>query len=173
MMPDRNEEMGAMSVLHLRKELEERPVTVEVADVAIRSFDLAKDVAAWLTLRDRAVAWLKPTARTWTAKDFRAEMSGKAWWREDWTWLAVAGDTGATVVGAVTLAVREGATGSVPVVHWLLVDPRWRRRGIARLLMSRLEEAAWKAGWRELQLETHVNWSEAVAFYQSIGFEPV
>jgi GNAT superfamily N-acetyltransferase len=144
-----------------------------VAGIRVRTIKLPGDVPAWLTLRDRAVAWLKPTARTWAAADFRAEMSGKAWWREDWTWLAVSEDAQSSIVGAVTLAVREGAGGSVAVVHWLLVDPRWRRRGIARLLLARLEEAAWKAGWRELQLETHVNWSEAVAFYQSIGFEPV
>jgi GNAT superfamily N-acetyltransferase len=162
-----------MSVLHFRKELKERPISVDLPGIAVRNFDLARDMAAWLTLRDRAVAWLKPTARTWMAEDFRAEMSGKAWWRADWTWLAAPEDAPSTIVGSVTLAVREGASGSMPVVHWLLVDPRWRRRGIGRLLMARLEAAAWEAGWRELQLETHANWSEAVAFYQSIGFEPL
>jgi hypothetical protein len=36
-----------------------------------------------------------------------------------------------------------------------------------------LERAAWDAGWREVQLETHAGWSEAVAFYHSIGYAPV
>ena len=58
------------------------------------------------------------------------------------------------------------------MVHWLLVDPRWRRRGIGRLLMSHLELAAWDDGWREMQLETHAGWAAAVAFYQSMGYEP-
>jgi len=89
-------------------------------------------------------------------------------------WLAVDERIGiAAVVGAVTLAIREGAARSVPVVHWLLVDPAWRRRGIGRLLMSHLERAAWDAGWREIELETHAGWIEAVAFYQSIGYAPV
>lgn len=60
----------------------------------------------------------------------------------------------------------------MPVVHWLLVDPNYRRRGIGRLLMNCLERAAWDAGHRELQLETHAGWSAAVAFYQSIGYAP-
>jgi GNAT superfamily N-acetyltransferase len=161
----------ASAVIQLRKVLEGRPELVDVAGVGVRGFVLAEDVAAWLKLRERAVAWLKPTARAWSVDDFRAEMSGKAWWREDWTWLAVAGDDASVIVGAVTLAVRDGEGAAMPVVHWLLVDPRWRRRGIGRMLMSRLELAVWDAGWRELRLETHANWSEAVVFYQSMGFE--
>lgn len=142
----------------------------------MRTIELPGDLAAWLALRGRAVAWLKPAVRAWTADDFAAEMSGKPWWRAEWTWLAVAGESGNVgpqLVGSVTLAVREGAVGAVPVVHWLLVDPRRRRRGIGRLLMAHLEQAAWDAGWREIQLETHANWTEAAAFYQSIGFTPL
>jgi GNAT superfamily N-acetyltransferase len=78
-----------------------------------------------------------------------------------------------TIVGSVTLALREGHVATMPVVHWLLVDPLWRRRGVARLLMSHLELAAWNDGWREIELETHAGWASAVAFYQSIGYAPV
>jgi GNAT superfamily N-acetyltransferase len=84
-----------------------------------------------------------------------------------------ASDAASKVVGAVTLAIRESATSGVPVVHWLLVDPAWRRLGIARVLMSQLEHAAWEAGFREVQLETHSGWAAAVAFYQSIGYAPL
>jgi GNAT superfamily N-acetyltransferase len=139
----------------------------------MRTIELPGDVAAWLMLRGRAVAWLAPAVRAWTAEDFAVEMSGKPWWRADWTWLVVPVEAPQQVVGSVTLAVREGEVGKVAVVHWLLVDPRWRRRGIGQLLMSHLERAAWDAGWREIQLETHAGWTEAVAFYQSMGFEPV
>jgi GNAT superfamily N-acetyltransferase len=159
------------SVLHYRKVLEERPASVEVGGVLVRGFALPGDVPAWLTLRGRAVAWLKPAVRAWTAEDFAAEMSGKPWWRNEWTWLATPIDAPQQVIGSVTLAVREGVAGVVPVVHWLLVDPRSRRRGIGRLLMMHLERAAWDEGWREIQLETHAGWTDTVAFYQSIGFE--
>jgi GNAT superfamily N-acetyltransferase len=102
-------------------------------------------------------------------------MVDKPWWRAERSWVAVADTPSATqsVVGAVTLALREGAAQEMPVVHWLLVDPEWRRRGVGRLLLSYLEIAAWDDGWREVQLETHSGWVDAVAFYQSIGYAPV
>jgi GNAT superfamily N-acetyltransferase len=109
-----------------------------------------------------------PGARPWSPADFRAEMIEKPWWREDRSWVATTDS--ADVVGAVTLAIRSGKSISIPVVHWLLVDPSFRRRGIAKLLMSNLEQAAWDDGWREVQLETHAGWQAAVAFYQSIGY---
>lgn len=84
-----------------------------------------------------------------------------------------ADDVGATSVGTVTLAMRRGNRTSMPVIHWLLVDPAWRCLGIGRVLVSHLEKAVWDDGWREVQLETHIGWTEAVAFYQSIGYAPV
>ncbi|HEY4235385.1 MAG TPA: GNAT family N-acetyltransferase [Lacipirellulaceae bacterium] len=170
MMPCDSEESAAMTVLHFRKALDSREKAGDIAGITVRTIELPGDVPAWLELRRRAVAWLKPAVRAWTVDDFLAEMSGKTWWREEWTWLAMG--QAEQILGSVTLAVREGAAGEVPVVHWLLVDPRWRRLGIGRVLLLRLEQAAWDAGWRELQLETHANWKEAVAFYQSMGFEP-
>jgi GNAT superfamily N-acetyltransferase len=130
-----------------------------------------EDVAAWLQLRDRAMADQSPGARPWTKSNFRTEMQAKPWWRSDHTWLAMF--DASQIVGSVTLAMREGAARTVPVVHWLLVDPAFRRRGIARLLMQHLEQAAWNEDWREIELETHAGWTAAVAFYQSIGYEPV
>jgi GNAT superfamily N-acetyltransferase len=160
------------AVIHLRKQLTEPPVTAAVAGIAVRPPRIPDDVEAWLDLRKRAMAGQAPAARPWTNADFHAEMTGKAWWRVDRMWLAQCEDSPVALVGSATLALREGRAGSVPVVHWLLVDPAWRRRGIGRLLMSHLERAAWEAGGSEVQLETHAGWNAAVAFYQSIGYSP-
>ena len=165
--------MTMTSIVHLRKALAKQSVLNAVPGVEVRTTAMPKDLHEWLALRGRAVAWLKPAVRAWTEADFTAEISGKPWWRDEWTWLAIPAEAPRQLIGSVTLAVREGTTGAVPVVHWLLVDPRRRRRGIGRLLMSHLERAAWDEGWREIQLETHSGWTDAVAFYQSIGFEPV
>ena len=124
-------------------------------------------------------------------------MQSKPWWRPDRTWVAIAGDLrvargplqlaasgersspaidpndSQSIIGAVTLALREGSDTIIPVVHWLLVDPSWQRRGIGRVLMSHLELAAWNDGHREVEFETHAKWLSAVAFYQSIGYAPV
>jgi GNAT superfamily N-acetyltransferase len=159
------------SVLHFRKELTAPPVVGAVDGIDVRSIAIPDDFAAWLAMRQRAVGDLTPAVRPWTEADFLTEMVQKPWWRSDRSWVAVSDYDQDAILGGVTLAIREGRAVSVPAVHWLLVDPAWRRHGMARLLMSHLERAAWHEGWRELQLETHAGWSAAVAFYHSMGYE--
>jgi GNAT superfamily N-acetyltransferase len=160
------------SVLHFRRQLFRPPDAIEVPDITVRNISIPGDIAEWLALRDRAIADQIPGARPWSESDFFSEMQSKSWWRPERTWLAFALET-ASPVGAVTLAMREGEAGAIPVVHWLLVDPACRRRGVGRLLVSHLELAVWSDGWREIELETHSGWTAAVAFYQSIGYAPV
>ncbi len=164
---------GMTSVLHFRKELLDPPVERAGAGVSIRSIVVPADVEGWLELRKRATAGLIPEVREWNRKDFARQMLAKPWWRNDWTWLATEPQLGKSLIGAVTLGLRTGAESTVPIVHWLLVDPAWRRRGVGRMLVSRLESAAWEAGYRQVELETHANWKGAVAFYQSMGYAPV
>src|SRR6476646_8325295 len=115
------------SVLHFRKELDLPPAATSAVGVSLRSIVVPNDVAGWLALRKRAMTGQSPAVRTWTNADFLAEMIGKPWWRADRSWVAVPAESPETIVGAVTLAVRDGTAWSVPVVHWLLVDPEWRR----------------------------------------------
>jgi GNAT superfamily N-acetyltransferase len=161
-------------VLHLRKELLDPPVERLAANFLVRSIILPDDIEGWLELRKRATADLTPPVREWTRTEFMAQMVDKPWWKDEHTWLAIDAASGRSeVVGAVTLALRTGAAANAPVVHWLLVDPAWRRRGVGKMLMSRLESSAWNAGWREIELETHAGWTDAVAFYHSMGYAPV
>jgi GNAT superfamily N-acetyltransferase len=74
------------------------------------------------------------------------------------------------ILGSVTLARRDSHTSSKPVVHWLMVDPRWQRRGIARLLLTTLEASVWDAGERQIWLETHSAWTKATQFYRAMGY---
>jgi GNAT superfamily N-acetyltransferase len=189
------------AVLHFRRQLLRPPDAAELPGIYVRNFSMTGDVPEWLALRDRAMVDQVPRVRKWSDIDFHSEMTSKSWWSMEHTWVAIAGglrspevvDSGSGpaispatrrspaigpsereyVVGAVTLAMREGAAGTVPVVHWLLVDPAWRRRGVGRLLVSHLERAVWNDGRREIELETHAGWTAAVAFYHSIGYAPV
>jgi len=187
----------SMSILHFRRELDRPPAAVDVPDICVRNMRVPDDVTAWLELRDRAMADERPRARPWSDSDFHSEMLSKPWWRPTRSWVAIAGEprspdeagtaplpatrrspaidslNTSQLVGAVTLALREGASRTVPVVHWLFVDPAWRRRGIAHFLMQHLEKAAYDDGWRDIELETHAGWAAAVGFYQSIGYELV
>jgi GNAT superfamily N-acetyltransferase len=164
------------SILHFRKQLALPPVAVDAAGILVRRLIVPDDIQAWLKLRDRAMAGEAPVVRPWTEADVRREFLDKLWWRDEHAWVAAHDDAAneyQLLAGAVILGCREGAESAVPVVHWLLVDPTFRRRGVGRALMSRLERAAWDAGWREVQLETHAGWASAVAFYHSMGYAPV
>jgi GNAT superfamily N-acetyltransferase len=132
----------------------------------VRTFGGEADIDRWLELRARAFADQKPAVRAWTRHDFEAEFLAKPWWSHERMWFA---ETQATV-GSVTLAIRGRPPDELPVVHWLMVLPDWRRRGLGRLLVRTLEAACWRTGYRQVGLETHVHWSEANAFYRALGY---
>ena len=157
-------------VLHLRKHLSDRPAAEMVSGISVREMLVPGDIAEWLALRERAMFGERPAVRSWGEVDFRREMMAKTWWRSDRAWVACCDESPGEFIGAVTLAMREGRSIRVPVVHWLLVDPARRRRGIGRMLIAHLERVAWGDGWREVQLETHAGWAAAVACYQSMGY---
>lgn len=160
----------AFGVLHLARTIESRPVGQSVSAVTVRSFRGSPDIDTWLELRRRAFEHEVPAVRAWSRDDFQAEFSAKLWWPLERLWFAEAAASGAQVanaVGAVALAMRAG---DQPVIHWLMVLPEWRRRGVGRLLLNVLEIACWDAGYRRIGLETHAAWSSAVEFYRAMGY---
>jgi GNAT superfamily N-acetyltransferase len=171
------------TVLQLCRQLHSKPQAQSLPGTVVRHYAGDADMAAWLDLRHQAFARKRIGVRQWSADDFHAEFTSRWWWKPESMWLAVSTDANVLtplasssqqIIGAITLAMRGEADQSAqarPVVHWLVVHPRWRRRGIGRLLLSQLESAAWDAGHRELWLETHVAWEAAVKFYQSQGYD--
>ena len=172
------------SVLQLTKTLVARPVPLSLPQVGVRAYQGPADMGSWLELRSRAFARQKLGVRHWNEADFAAEFLAKSWWRSDWMWFAEhlpADGSSPHVIGSVTLAIRghlpeadkrqgsDTLTGK-GVVHWLAVLPRERRRGVGRLLMDTLEAAAWDADFRQVSLETHAAWGEAVEFYDTLGY---
>lgn len=55
----------------------------------------------------------------------------------------------------------------------MFARPAHRRTGIARRLLHELEAAGRKAGYRRLVLETGLVQPEAIALYESAGYEPI
>jgi GNAT superfamily N-acetyltransferase len=187
-MEEISQQNPARPVRQVSKRLEHRPMAEIDQAAVIREFGGDMDVAPWLDLRHRAFARERLGVREWTAADFRAEFTSRWWWRPDWMWLAEveqtssilpfslpaeAAGTPKTLIGSVVLAMRGEPEKARPVVHWLIVHPRWRRRGIARAIMSHLEAAAWDAGHREIFLETHSAWIAAGKFYKALGYRDV
>jgi GNAT superfamily N-acetyltransferase len=69
-------------------------------------------------------------------------------------------------------AVRELHPG-VGEVKRMFVSTEWRRRGVARRLLTALELKARELGYRALRIETGVGQPEAIALYQSAGYTAV
>ena len=69
-------------------------------------------------------------------------------------------------------AWRVHAPGVVEVKR-VYVDPAFRRRGLARRLMSALEESAASAGHTAVVLNSGGRQPEALALYAGLGYTPV
>lgn len=161
-------------VLQLTKKLTVCPHAREVDGIRLRHYAGPQDIETWLDLRRRAFAREKVGIGNWTVYDFHREFLTKPWWRPETMWLAEAQPLllPFTVVGTVTLARRGDEPDAKPVVHWLFVAPAHRRRGIGHLLLATLEAAVWDSGERQIWLETHAAWREALRLYESLGYEP-
>ncbi len=180
------------SVLHLCRRLVSPPDLPSIADIQVRHFAGDADIAPWLELRHQAFARQRIGVRQWSHSDFLDEFVHRWWWRPDHMWLAddlqlsplgrgqvedsprrgEGVPAHRRLVGAVTLAMRGNPDDARPVIHWLMVLPSRRRRGIGRLLIAHLERAVWDAGHRTIWLETHAHWEAAAKFYDSLGYHP-
>ncbi|HVF33390.1 MAG TPA: GNAT family N-acetyltransferase [Acidimicrobiales bacterium] len=65
------------------------------------------------------------------------------------------------------------ADGRVCELKRMYVDPDARGRGVARALLERLEDEADGLGFAEVWLETGTEQPEAMALYESAGYEPI
>ena len=159
------------SVLQLVHRLESRPTLCEPLGVQLRNYIGDRDINTWLEIRDQAFARERLGVRRWSSSDFQSEFLDKSWWNPGRMWFAEAEtSSGRVAVGTVTMAVRGDHFEGLPVVHWLAVVPRWRRKGIARLLVATLEAECWDQGHREVWLETHAQWRAAAKFYEAMGY---
>lgn len=70
----------------------------------------------------------------------------------------------AIACGAVVIDGPEGE------LKRMYVDPAYRGRGIGRVILGYLEQAAFEQGCRSLRLETGVLQHEAIRLYESTGF---
>lgn len=154
--------MSSLPVAHLSRQLSCPPTVPSIPGVAVRNFAGEQDIEGWLELRRRALSSQTPAVRTWTRADFEAEFLNKPWWSPRRMWFAEAEE----IVASVALALR----GRLPVIHWLMVAPEWRRRGVGRCLLATLEAACWRAGDRKISLETHLSWTAAGAFYREMAY---
>ena len=161
-------EVAIIVVVQMSKRLTARPAHQPMSEVTVRQFKDASDVFGWLSLRQDVFAEQPSPPRPWGQKDFEREILLKPWWDPRHLWLAET-TTVERPIGTVILATR--GRQRQPVVHWLMVQSAWRRCGIGRLLMSHLEQTCWDRGWHQIALETATEWTAALSFYRSLGYQ--
>ncbi|GAB4053880.1 GNAT family N-acetyltransferase [Catellatospora paridis] len=71
-------------------------------------------------------------------------------------------------VGCGALVVSSPGVGEIRRMYVL---PAHRRAGVARRILAALERRATAQGWDSLILETGVNQPEAIALYESSGYQ--
>jgi GNAT superfamily N-acetyltransferase len=75
-----------------------------------------------------------------------------------------------TALGCGGVRVFDGDVGEIKRMY---TRPAARRRGIARVLLAAIEERARTLGYARLVLETGMKQPEAMALYESFGYEPI
>lgn len=68
------------------------------------------------------------------------------------------------------VALRDPRSAEIKRMY---VGPAGRRRGLARMMLAHLERTAAESGARRMVLETGMGQPEAIALYESAGYEPV
>ena len=124
-----------------------------------------------LTVRDArpsdvdAVAALEQASfpAPWRRDDFASEVGAESRFNR------VVRDVRGQLVGYVFSAFGGGEFH----VHKIAVDPLWRGRGIARLLMAEVVDRARRTGSEEIYLEVRPSNAAARGLYESLGFRQV
>jgi ribosomal protein S18 acetylase RimI-like enzyme len=86
-------------------------------------------------------------------------------------WLARYPDQAGQIVGILTIAVYRVPTGMRSIVEDVIVDPGFRRLGIARALLQTAIELARAAGANGVALSSNPKREAANLLYQAMGFE--
>ena len=125
-----------------------------------------------------AVAWDDPDVQRLTAaqqEEIRARYDGKdepgtAPSAADVSVVLLVRDDDGTPIGCGALRALGDGTAEVKRMY---VVPSARGRGVSRVVLRGLEQAARERGWTTLRLETGPRQPEAIGLYTGAGYRPI
>jgi len=142
-----------------------RPPSARAPVVAVRPEAYGDDGPSWVVTRAEA----ELVERYGRLDASESGLTGAMFEPPTGVFLVARSADGPRPVGGV--GVRSVGTVGTGEVKRLWVDPTWRGRGLGRRLMSELEDAARGLGFTSLHLGTGDRQPEAVALYESAGWE--
>jgi len=77
------------------------------------------------------------------------------------------------IVGCAQLVIYPGLANWMPTIETVAVDPAFRRRGIARALVTKLIDYGKERKLWRIALLTEIDNAEARGLYKSLGFQEV
>jgi len=95
--------------------------------------------------------------------------------RENQNYIFISALEGNHLIGSVSGIICEELYGECKpflVIENLIVDNEYRRKGIGNALMTEIEQIAIENDCYQIFLITHNDRLDAIAFYESLGFNP-
>lgn len=86
-------------------------------------------------------------------------------------WMAKYPDQNGEIAGFLTIAIYRVPTGLRSIVEDVVVDPAFRRRGVARALLHSAIDFARAAGANGVAMTSNPKREAANLLYESLGFE--
>ena len=86
-------------------------------------------------------------------------------------WMAKYPDQNGEIAGFLTIAIYRVPTGLRSIVEDVVVEPKFRRRGVARALLYTAIDFARAAGANGVAMTSNPKREAANLLYQSLGFE--
>jgi GNAT superfamily N-acetyltransferase len=78
-----------------------------------------------------------------------------------------------TDIGCVGCGGLQHLDAGAGEVKRMWIHPDWRKLGLAKRLLGELEDHARRLGYRRAVLDTNAELTEAMALYESSGYETV
>ncbi|MEP6896122.1 MAG: GNAT family N-acetyltransferase [Chloroflexota bacterium] len=118
-----------------------------------------------------AIERLVPELGLHKASPAREELTSLIKSESSTLWVARYPDENGIIAGMLTIAVYQVPTGMRSIIEDVVVDPNFRRRGIAEALLRSAIDFAREAGVNGVALTSNPQREAANKLYQSMGFE--
>ena len=122
----------------------------------------------WIRLFDLVFRDLLGSFRPWTHEQFRVQFLDRPVFQAERLFFLCQEDR---PVGSITAWTGDEEGRAVGIVHWVMLDPELRGKGLGRPMMVQCMNRLREEGWPEAFLTTRANLNMAILLYERMGFK--